>query len=162
MCLIRQSGKGSSLLKCLECKWKWRSKRKYVDKLPDHIERSQAGLTDSDVLARLIAGTLVVDLHTATVLSFNSNTRQWGELRQRCRRSHGGPEYRFVRVCLSGKQKAISVHRLVWMAANGRVPPLGYDVHHRRHDVPNPDTLTNLRLEESAVNRGKKTQDDDW
>lgn len=159
MCLKRSSSpKVSSRLKCLRCGWKWWSRRRYIDQLPDHVERVQSGLTDEDVLQRIHDGTLIV--LGSVVRSYNHRQKSWTPLKVLSRSPNGSTEYRFVTVCACGKKKKVALHRLVWMAYEKRVPPQGYDVHHVRHDVRHPDRYSNLRLVPSSINRSRQVSDD--
>lgn len=138
----------SSHLKCLDCGWKWWSGCKYVADLPDHVEQSRSGMTDQDILDKINDGRLAVLPDEARVFSFGRN--QWAELKVRHRESNGST-YSFVEVCANGKKKKVALHRLVWMFANRRLVPDGFDVDHIEGKVS--DSIDNLRLLESSKNR---------
>lgn len=144
---------GGGQLKCLDCGWKWKSRCNYVAVLRDWEERTRAGLTDAEILQRLIDGNLRIDPVTAVVES-NLRFGRWKTLRQIADRFDSG--YRFVKINWRGKQKKIAVHRLQWMAATLELIPDGYDVHHK-YSPPRPqlkpNALENLELMESAENQ---------
>jgi hypothetical protein len=147
----------TSKLKCLRCGWRWTSKRKYIYKLHDWKEESRSGLTDQDVLDRLLDGTLTIDLETSIVYSWVSNASKKTDnpkpLKPVVRQPKGcGGPYRFVHITRRGKKKKISVHRLVWMASHQSLVPDGFDVDHI-HGAAAGDGIRNLRLLPSAVNR---------
>lgn len=150
------------ILKCLECGWKWKSKRRYVAKLPDWKERSRRGLTDAEILQRLRDGNLRIDPETAVV---ESGLRGWRVLSQYEDQHDSG--YRFVKINWKNKQKKIAVHRLQWMAYSEELIPEGYDVHHKTsppRPKPKPNNLSNLELRDSYENQsdnGCGTCDDD-
>ena len=150
-----------SLLYCLDCRRQWRSGAWYIALLRDHKPRSRSGLTDAEILARIQDGSLQVDTHRGVV-----RNRQGKALAVFEREHPEGPQrgtYRFVSVCSNGKKKKIALHRLVWMAANGRTVPDGYDIDHIASQTD--DTIQNLRLLESAVNRataGKPQPEEAW
>lgn len=150
--VVLQRFDGGGFLKCLDCGWKWKSKCKYVAKLRDWKERSRAGLTDADILDRLLAGNLRIDPVTAVV---ESNLRgDWTELTQVEDTHESG--YRFVKINWKGKQKKIAVHRLQWMAFAEQLVPDGYDVHHKQSSprpAAKPNALSNLELVESYENQ---------
>lgn len=138
-------------LKCLVCNWKFSKRNKYVATLPRHVEKSRSGLTDADVLARIESGTLLVDTARAIVTSLN---RLVASTLKVLERESNGSTYRFVEISAVGKKKKVALHRLVWMAAHGRIPPAGYDVHHvHGKQVENPDGIWNLDLLPIAENR---------
>ena len=141
----------SSKLKCLKCSIKWWAKRKYIANLKDHIEYSQSGLTDQDILDRIEAGTLWVEADRVMSQSHCGVS----ELAQIYRKSSGS-EYHFVTVWARNKKKKIAVHRLVWMFHNRSLIPDGFDVDHKfGKDVLNANAIENLQLLPSSVNRSK-------
>lgn len=149
----RRARPQSSQLKCLECGWKWWSTRNYIEKLTDHVEQSRSGMTDEDILARILDGTLTVLVNEARVFSFSRDT--WNELRQAVRTSNGST-YRFVDICSNGKKKRVAVHRLVWMFAHRSIVPEGHDVDHIEGKLrDNCDAIDNLQLLPSSLNRSK-------
>ena len=153
MVLSRLDRPKTSQLKCKRCGWKWRSKCKYIDRLPDHVERRVSQITDVDVLARLREGNLVVDTDRAEV---RSNGRL---LSVSPRQLENHPEYRFVVIYRNSGRKKVALHRIVWMAAHMAVPPDGHDVHHKKHGVRIPDAISNLQLVPSAVNRANRVEE---
>ena len=149
--LQRRPSPKSSQLKCLACGWKWWSTRNYVLNLPDHVERSRSGLTDEDILGRILDGTLTILVNEPRVFSFTARYG-WNELRQ-IERTSNGSTYRFVEIYHKGKRKKVALHRLVWMFAHRELVPEGYDVDHIEGKYS--DAIDNLRLLESGVNRSR-------
>lgn len=141
--------------KCLKCGHKWNSRRKYVARLADHTEYSRKGMTDQDILDRILSGTLEVDMKGRFVTSHRRETKQltvWEHTRN-------GSTYRFVSICL-GHKKKISIHRLVWMAFWKQLVPEGQDVDHiKGREIENPDGIENLRLLPVSVNRSAYRDD---
>jgi len=149
--VLQRREDGASLLKCLECNHKWKSRRKYVSRLEDHVERSRSGMTDADILYRLLNRTLIVDANGRFVLSVRDSKASHLQIFERERK---GTLYRFVQVCRRSRKKKIAVHRLVWMAHHWKVVPEGFDVDHiRGRNVEFPDGIENLRLLPMEVNR---------
>lgn len=144
---------GGGHLKCLDCGWKWKSKRKYVRLLPDWTEESRTGMTDADILRRLRAGNLRINPVTSAV---ESNMKgDWRTIKQ-IASQHGEDGYRFVSICYAGKKKKIAVHRLQWMAYTDALVPDGYDVHHKKsppRPAEKPNCVSNLELRESMENQ---------
>lgn len=150
--LERREPPKSCQFKCLTCGWKWWARRKYSEKCPDHVERSRSGLTDQDILDRINEGSLIVNTSIAVVDSLASGRTT--RLRIINHRPAGGSPYNFVEICRRGKKKKIALHRLVWMAANRRLVPDGFDVDHiNGKGVENADGIENLRLLESIANQ---------
>lgn len=132
-----------SLLKCLTCNNRWKSRCKYVDRLADHKERSRSGMTDQEILERLKAGSLLVDHQGQFVLSLFPKKK----LLAIWERERKGTVYRFTQICHGGKKKKIAIHRLVWMSRHSRTVPEGYDIDHiKDRNVEFPDGIDNLRL----------------
>lgn len=148
----RRKFPATSRLKCLKCGWKWWSGCKYVSKLEDHVERSRNGMTDDHILQRLRDKTLIVKLDGSAVYSCYPfcDKRQ---LKIKTRKVNGS-SYKFVKVCYKGMQKKIALHRLVWMSANNRTVPDGYDIDHvKGKNIEHPNGIENLRLRPSSENR---------
>lgn len=149
--LVRLKSKDERyLLKCLDCNGRWWSRAKYAGRLKRWTERSRKGMTDADILARLSDGSLVVDVDAATVRTVG--TQQNKQLKVIQREGPGGSTYRFVTICRGGRKKKIALHRLVWIAAHGRLVPEGHDIHH----VNGPkagDQIGNLALLTTHENR---------
>ena len=149
--------KNSSTLKCLECGWIWKSRCKYVLNLPDHKVRSFAGMTDQDILDRLIEGDLRMNIQTGQdVESWHPTQKKWTSLQILERSEPNGHTgtYHFVKICKGGKQKKIAVSRLCWMQANLKLIPEGHDIDHKKGtDIPFPHAYSNLRLRDSHSNR---------
>lgn len=144
----------SSALVCLGCRAMWASKARYVELLPDHKPENRSGLSELDVLARLADGSLVVDVHNATVDSITRKGRTRLNIiaRKHPRRdSDTGNVYRFVEICYRGKKRKIALHRLVWIAAHRRLPGDGMDIDHIEPD--GPDSIDNLRERPASENR---------
>lgn len=143
-------GSKSSRLYCLDCRWEWRSRAKYVVLLPDHQKRVRSGLRDVDVLEAIIHRKLYrVDVNTATVYG-----RDGKPLTVITRTHKDGPQrgtYRFINFSIDGRQKKVTLHRLVWMVANGRTVPDGHDVDHVHNQ--DDDSIGNLRLLTSYDNQ---------
>lgn len=139
-----------SLLKCLQCGHKWNSRMKYVANISDHIEQNRTGMTDSDILERLKAKTLIVDPLGEFIIS-----RVKGETKLTIwDRPRHGSCYRFVSICHNGKKKKIAVHRLVWMAHFEQLVPEGSDIDHiHGRNIPYPDRIENLRCLDVSLNR---------
>ena len=96
---------------------------------------------------------LEVCIETATVKSYNASNKTWYTITPFSDK-HG---YLFVRVHYKGFRKAIALHRLVWLVANGeeRIPP-GHDVAHLDDDNSN-NHYKNLELQTYQKNRYNKT-----
>lgn len=156
---MRRSDQLSSRLKCLACSIKWWSKAKYVQQLPDHVERSRKGMTDIDILERIMDGTLWVEGETAWVID---RCKAKVPLTVRTRTSSRST-YQFIEVSSRGRKKAIALHRLVWMYHHKQVVPEGYDVDHRfGKNIEKPNSIENLRLLESSVNRSIGKPNDEF
>lgn len=150
----RRKSPQSSRLKCLECGWKWFSTCQYVAKLKDHVEKSRRGMTDQDILDRIVEGSLVVFPNQALVWSFNEK-QGWVKIRI-IERESSGSTYRFVEICYRGKKKKIALHRLVWISFYRQIVPEGYDVDHiEGKNREFPDSIDNLQLLESRFNRSR-------
>lgn len=165
--VVLKRGGESSRLYCLDCRAEWRSRAKYIVLLPDHQKRVRSGLTDHEVLNAIKScGLFRVDVNAARVFSARGRELQVVE-----REHPEGPQrgrYRFVELCVSGRKKKVALHRLVWMVAHGRVPPPDCDIDHIKSQ--DDDTISNLRLLDSAENRGRRkdqereqaTVDEEW
>lgn len=117
-------------------------------------------MTDNDILNRLKDKSLAVDQATGRVKSFSARYPN-GKILREIERESEGSTYQFVEVTHQGMQKKISVHRLVWMSANMRLVPDGFDVNHKRGKrVPNHNGIHNLELMESSRNRAMNAIDD--
>lgn len=151
--MLERNPDSKSLLKCLTCGWK--SKAKYVEKLRDHAERTRSGLTDVDILERIVSGTLIVSPCGNKVSSWRQNIGSNDLKIFKHRGDNGkGSTYRFVTICSNGLKKKIAVHRLVWISVNKMLVPEGFDVDHiHGKGIPNPDSITNLRLMDSLANQ---------
>ncbi|MEM6692777.1 MAG: hypothetical protein AAF664_25340, partial [Planctomycetota bacterium] len=114
----RRDPPATSQLKCLTCGWKWWSDRKYVAKLPDHVEDCRSGMTDLDVVALVRSGQLsILANNERAVRVFRKQpSGTWKDL-QVINRESNGSSYKFVTICGGGKKKKVALHRLVWMAA---------------------------------------------
>ena len=161
VCLVHRPWPGTCHLKCLQCAKKWLVRRRYTERLPRHVERSRTGLTDDDILNRINAVGLDVDLNTGQVFAVKPDGRcvLLKQIRRDPPRDSGNGTrgaYHFVKICHEGKQKKIAVHRLVWMFATGQVIPEGFDVDHiEGKQIEHPNAIRNLRLLESHRNRGR-------
>lgn len=140
-------GAKTSRLYCLKCRHSWLTRARYVAIMRDHKPRRRSGMTDENILQRIMNGSLVVDVENAIVESLSVIGRK---LLRVIERESNGSSYRFVEVSYQGKKKKIALHRLVWIAANQKIPPKGYDVDH--NDGPF-DGISNLRLRLSGENR---------
>ncbi len=151
----RRPSPRSSRLKCLACGWKWYCTCNYVNNLEDHVEQSFKGMTDQDILDRIIDGTLTVFPTTAEVWSYSSVTKAFAKLRVIERESNGST-YRFVEIFKDNKKKKIALHRLVWIAFHRQLVPEGYDVDHIEGKARElPDSIDNLQLLESRFKRSR-------
>ena len=113
--------------------------------------QSRRGMTDSCVLERIKDGTLRICPRGRFV---ESKTNRGKTRLQIIRRKRHGSEYRFVSICANGKKKKVSVHRLVWMSQHMQLVPDGFDVDHENGKrIRFPDSIENLRLLPSSVNR---------
>jgi hypothetical protein len=113
-------------------------------------------MTDSDILERIMAGTLWVDGE----MVWSTNAKE--PLTVKTRTSNGST-YQFVEVSSQGRKKTIALHRLVWMFHNKQLVPDNFDVDHRfGKNVDNPNAIENLRLLESSVNRSIGKPNDDF
>lgn len=140
----------SSRLKCLACGWKWWSKAKYVRTLREHKERSRSGMSDEDILHRIVAGTLQVSPCGTEVVSVHRGNPKTLTILTHRGGNGNGSTYRFVTVCHNGRKKKIAIHRLVWMSVNLQVVPDGFNVDHiKGKGIQFPDSIDNLRLLES-------------
>ena len=142
-----------SEIKCLACRKKWRSRAAYVAALPDYRERKYGKLTDAHILEMLQTGLLAVDVHAGVVRKQRRVgprwTDEWITLKSQMDRNG----YPAVRIRWNGRRKAIMVHRLVWMANEGRLIPAGYDIDHLDRDRGHA-SYKNLRLRLINHNRG--------
>lgn len=150
---VLERGEPKSLLKCLACGHKWKSRCKYVAKLDDHVERSRSGMTDDEILMRIKDKSLIVDSLGCFVLSMSikgvKRLQIWEHERN-------GSSYRFVQVCSSSKKKKIAIHRLVWMSHFLQTVPDDMDVDHiKGRKIEYPDGIGNLRLLPVLVNRSR-------
>lgn len=116
-------------------------------------KRKYKPATDQMFLDRLVAGTLLVDTAAATVWSVRDGKAV--QLRQYPLGRHAN--YRSVCCYQDGHRKKVAVHRLVWMAANGRLIPGGYDVDHIDHNTTN-NAIDNLQLRPSGNNQHPHTR----
>lgn len=148
--LDRRPG-GTSTLYCLACRWEWKSRAAYASVLRGHKKRVRSGLSDEDILQAVRDGKYRVDVDDATVYSRITNSFLTIHHRTHRDGTQRGT-YRFVEFSIRGQKKKVALHRLVWMVANGRVTPDGHDVDHRYSQED--DSISNLRLLESSVNRG--------
>lgn len=102
-------------------------------------KRTYRPTDESIVLERISAGTLRVDTVGGRVFFLKCGT--WNECTYYpCHRG-----YRWVRLQKRGARRAVAVHRAVWIAANGWVPPAGAQVHHIRGKRAG-DGIANLDL----------------
>lgn len=120
-------------------------------------KRKYKPATDQLFLDRIADGTLVVDVQAAKVYTVADG--QQTEMRQYATGRH--KNYLAVRCYRNGHRKQIALHRLVWMAANGRLVPEGYDVDHRDHDTLN-NAIDNLQLRPSVNNQHPHTRSEEY
>jgi len=90
--------------------------------MPNSTKKRERKGNDKLILARILDGSLVVNIKTGTVFSRGKELVPHYDKRGR----------KFARVCSEGKRKAISISRIVWMAANQRLIPDGHEVHHKK------------------------------
>jgi len=144
-----------SEIKCRQCRRKWRSKAEYVEKLPDGKERTYKKLTEQDVFQLMQEGRIEVDPETSVVRKqsrpFGVWSDTWITLTQTPDKK--ADPYLFVDIKNDGARKWAAVHRLVWMQANNKLIPEGYDVDHDDRNRQN-NNIHNLRLRTILENRG--------
>jgi hypothetical protein len=147
-CLQREGDK--SLLYCKQCRHEWWSKRAYVAQVEDWTKEIRSGLTDQDIMNRILAGTLLVTESGGKVV-VESITPNRGKtvLKQIEREVHPYTAYRFVQINAAGLQKKIAVHKLNWMFHNRTLVPEGF---HVDHENGRGDVIGNLRLLPAAKN----------
>lgn len=147
-CLKREENR--SLLYCKDCRQEWWSVRKYAALIPMWVKRRRVGMTDQDIMNRILSGNLRVIESDGRVLVV-SVTPNHGEvvLKQIERQVHPYTTYRFVQINADGTQKKIAVHRLNWMFHHQRLVPEGF---HVDHENGRGDVIDNLRLLPAAVN----------
>ena len=152
--VLERNPGGASKLYCLDCRWEWLSKAKYVALLPGHTKSDRTGMNDADVLDLIQRNFLIINPKTAVV------TNRRGKRLKITHRTHrDGPQrgtYRFVNVCSGNKKKKVALHRLVWMAAHRSLIPDGFDIDHVKDQQD--DTIGNLRLLDSSLNRSLGAQ----
>lgn len=139
-----------TLVKCLNCGWRWSSTCQYVSELNIWKERSRKGLTDAGILEKINAGELVVDIEHA--IAYSNGKELAVTTRSRGDNGNRGC-YRFVKICWQGKQKKIALHRLVWMFASKQLIPDWADVDHINGSAAG-DGIGNLMLLRKELNRG--------
>lgn len=139
-----------SLLYCKQCRHEWRSKAAYAVTIPMWVKEKRSGMTDQDIMNRILAGTLRVIERGGKVI-VESITANHGAtvLKQIEREVHPYTAYRFVNISAGGLQKKIAVHRLNWMHKHQRLVPDGF---HVDHEKGRSDCISNLRLLPAAEN----------
>ena len=148
VCLQRYEGKW--VLYCKQCRHEWMSIRRYAAEIPMWVKEVRSGMTDQDVMNRILAGNLRVMEDGGSVI-VESITPNHGKtaLKQIERQVHPYTTYRFVNISAGGLQKKIAVHRLNWMFHNKRIVPEGFHVDHMNG---RGDVFANLRLLPAAEN----------
>ncbi len=145
-CLMRLQDR--ALLYCKTCRHEWWSKRNYVAQVEDWTKRRRSGMTDQEILERILAGTLLVREEGGRVIVETVGHRG-SVLNQTERAVHQYTTYRFVSICLDGKKKKVAVHKLNWMFHNRALVPEGF---HVDHENGRGDVIDNLRLLPAAKN----------
>jgi hypothetical protein len=140
-CLKRE--KTRSLLYCKDCRQEWWSIRNYAATIPMWVKDARSGLTDQDIMNRIIYGSLRVIERKGLVIVESITSRGTTRLKQTERQVHPYTTYRFVNICADGKKKKIAVHRLNWMFNHQRLVPEGFHVDHANG---RGDVIDNLRL----------------
>lgn len=65
--------------------------------------------------------------------------------------------YKWVRLYFKGGRRAVPVHRIIWMLANGRTIPPGHFIHHKRgKEHEHPNDLEALTREQHKAEHRKK------
>lgn len=147
-CLKREEKR--SLLYCKDCRQEWWSFRRYAASVPMWTKQVRSGLTDQDMMNRIVAGTLRVrERHGKVIVESVTPNRGVVQLKQIERQVHPYTTYRFVVVSAGGLQRKVAVHRLNWMAHHMRLVPAGY---HVDHEKGRSDLIRNLRLLPAADN----------
>lgn len=149
-----------SELKCRTCLRKWRSRAGYIDQLADYSERVYAKLAEEDILELILTGRIRADLNTGEIYKEHRHVRKWtGRWVKLVQTPDKNCGYLFVDIKNDKGRRWISVGRLVWMCKHKELIPFGYDIDHRntKHTDNRGD---NLKLTESAKNRGRCPDDD--
>ena len=124
--------------------------KRYAAQIEPWTKDDRSGLTDEDILVRIVAGNLrVSEMNGFVIVESITPNRGTVTLKQIERSVHEYTTYRFVTICAGGKAKKIAVHRLNWMFHNRRVVPEGF---HVDHENGRGDVIGNLRLLPAAVN----------
>jgi hypothetical protein len=146
---LKQEGK-RSLLYCKDCRQEWWSIRNYASQIPMWVKEVRSGMTDQDIMNRILSGSLRVLEKKGLVIveSFTPN-RGTVSLTQIERQVHPYTTYRFVEISAGGLKKKIAVHRLNWMFHHQRMVPEGFHVDHANG---RGDVIDNLRLLPEAEN----------
>ena len=150
-----------SEIKCLRCRRKWRSKAKYIQKLPDWQERHYRSLGLHTILQLICDGHIKVDYRTGQVfkqrfLNPGGIVRRWlDEWIQLAQVPDNQGKYLFVTIHYEGARRRIAAHRMIWMVLHRRLVPDGYDIDHRDRN-PSNNIASNLRLLASTVNQSRE------
>jgi len=108
------------------------------------------------VYKRLEEGTLKVNFNTGRVYSYHKRKKKWKEVKRHLSGRKGYEYYSVTifRCCVSYprhweklvvyRRRKIRVHKLVWIAAHGKIPK-GYLVHHKNRNRLH-NGLLNLQL----------------
>jgi hypothetical protein len=147
-CLKREEDR--SLLYCKDCRHEWWSFRSYAASIPMWVKEVRSGMTDQDIMNRIVSGSLrVIERKGLVIVESITPNRGITRLRQIERQVHPYTTYRFVNISCGGLQKKIAVHRLNWMFNHKRLVPEGF---HVDHENGRGDVIDNLRLLPAAEN----------
>lgn len=106
-------------------------------------------LDDAQLLRMVRAGLIDVDPQAGTArICYRNHAGLIVACQPREPRTwHDDRGYLFIRVCWDKRQRGVTVHRLVWMAAHDRVPPEGHEINHRNR-VKDDNRIGNLEMRE--------------
>ena len=138
-----------SLLYCKVCRQEWWSKKGCAARVPMWEKEVRSGLSDQDILLRLVTGSLRVREEGGLVIVESDSHKGTNVLKQIERQVHQWTTYRFVCICSAGRQKKIAVHRLNWMSHHLKLVPEGFHVDHVNG---RGDVFDNLQLLPAAEN----------
>lgn len=151
-CLKRVENR--SLLYCKDCRQEWWSIRDYAAEIPMWVKDVRSGMTDQDIMNRIVSGSLrVLEENGRVIVESVSANRGTTRLKQIERQVHPYTTYRFVNISSGGLQKKVAVHRLNWMFRNRKLVPEGFHVDHVNG---RGDVYDNLQLLPGPVNCAKQ------
>ena len=124
-------------------------------------KRKYAKATDEIFLQRLQNGTLRVDLETGRVEGCFHRGRMGPWLEVMPIKGGRQKDRLFIRVCINGARKAISLPRLIWMAKTGELIPDGIEIDHEDHNRHNHHRENQRPREASENHRDNRDPWDD-